>query len=51
LNASTNGWKGWFNYSGMTQAAPLDRLSPGWKTLALEPGVFLEDLLNEAVGK
>lgn len=39
----------WFYYSGMAQAALLDRLLPGWKTRALEPGVFLEDLLKEAV--
>lgn len=38
-----------FYYSGMAQAALLDRLLPGWKVRALEEGVFLEDLLQEAV--
>jgi hypothetical protein len=36
-----------FYYSGFAQAALLDRLSPAWKARALEPGVFLEDLVAE----
>ncbi len=39
---------GRFYYSGMAQAYLLDRLSPGWKERAFEPGVWLEDLLAEA---
>jgi hypothetical protein len=38
-----------FYYSGMAQALLLDRLSPGWKARAFEPGAMLEDLLREAV--
>ena len=38
-----------FYYSGWAQAVLLDRLSPGWKARALQPGVYLEDLLAEAV--
>lgn len=38
-----------FYYSGMAQAALLDRLLPGWKATALDEGVFLEDLLQETV--
>ncbi len=38
-----------FYYSGYAQAVLLDRLAPGWKARAFEPGVFLEDLLAEAV--
>ena len=40
---------GRFYYSGWAQAVMLDRLSPDWKMRALQPGVFLEDLLVEAV--
>jgi len=39
-----------FYYTGMAQAVLLDRLMPGWKSRAFEPGVYLEDLLREAVG-
>jgi hypothetical protein len=39
-----------FYYSGWVQAVILDRLAPGWKNLAFEPGKTLEDLLIEAVG-
>jgi hypothetical protein len=38
-----------FYYTGFAQAALLDRLAPGWKARAFEPGVWLEDLLREAV--
>lgn len=41
---------GRFYYSGMAQAVLLDRLAPEWKAKALEEGVFLEELLAEAVG-
>jgi hypothetical protein len=40
---------GRFYYSGMAQAFLLDRLLPGWKELAFAEGVWLEDLLAEAV--
>ena len=40
---------GRFYYSGMAQAFLLDRLLPGWKVRAFEDGVWLEDLLAEAV--
>lgn len=38
-----------FYYSGFTQAVLLDRLLPGWKERAFDEGVWLEDLLAEAV--
>lgn len=38
-----------FYYSGMAQAFLLDELLPGWKEQALGEGVWLEDLLAEAV--
>ncbi len=38
-----------FYYSGMAQARLLDRLMPGWQARVGEPGVWLEDLLAEAV--
>ncbi len=41
--------EGRFYYTGMAQAFLLDRLLPGWKDRALQPGVWLEDLLQEAV--
>ena len=37
-----------FYYSGFAQAVLLDRLMPGWKARAFQPGVWLEDLLREA---
>lgn len=40
-----------FYYSGFTQAVLLDRLLPGWKERAFDEGVWLEDLLAEAVGE
>ena len=40
---------GRFYYSGYAQAVLLDRLDSGWKARAFQPGVFLEDLLAEAV--
>ncbi len=42
---------GRFYYSGMVQAVLLDRLLPGWKAHVLANGVFLEDLLETAVGE
>ena len=36
-------------YTGMAQALLLDRLSPGWKDRAFEQGVWVEDLLRQAV--
>jgi hypothetical protein len=38
-----------FYYTGMAQAALLDRLLPGWKEQVLEAGIWLEDLLLQAV--
>jgi len=38
-----------FYYSGMAQAVLLDRFAPGWKEHAWSEGVWLEDLLAEAV--
>jgi hypothetical protein len=38
-----------FYYSGLAQAALLDRLAPEWKTKILSGDVFLEDMLKEAV--
>jgi hypothetical protein len=35
----------------MAQAVLLDRLYPGWKDKAFQPGVMLEDLLREAVAQ
>lgn len=40
---------GRFYYSGFAQAVMLDRLAPGWKERLFEDGVWLEDLLAEAV--
>jgi hypothetical protein len=40
---------GRFYYSGMAQAFLLDKLMPGWKTRIFEKGVFLEDILREAL--
>jgi hypothetical protein len=34
--------------TGMAQAFLLDRLNPGWKAVAFNEDVFLEDLLNAA---
>jgi hypothetical protein len=38
-----------FYYSGWAQAVLLDRLAPDWKAGAMEEGVWLEGLLEEAV--
>lgn len=38
-----------FYYSGLAQAVLLDRLAPGWKEQVFAEGVFLEDLLRQAV--
>lgn len=40
---------GRFYYSGFAQAVMLDRLAPGWKERLFDDGVWLEDLLTEAV--
>jgi hypothetical protein len=40
-----------FYYTGMAQAFLLDRLNPEWKAKILQEGVFLEDLLSEALAK
>lgn len=40
---------GRFYYSGMAQATMLDRLMPGWKERALDEGIWLDDLLSEAL--
>lgn len=44
-----NDGDGRFYYSGMAQAALLDRLLPGWKDRIFDEGMFLEDLLVTAV--
>ena len=41
--------EGRFYYTGMAQAVLLDRLLPDWKEAIFEDGVFLEDLLAEAI--
>jgi hypothetical protein len=38
-----------FYYTGMAQALLLDRLNPGWQEKALQEGVWVEDLLAEAL--
>jgi len=38
-----------FYYTGMAQAVLLDRLNPAWKDRLFDPGVWLEDLLAEAL--
>jgi hypothetical protein len=38
-----------FYYSGMALAFLLDRFLPGWKGRAMEPGVFFDGLLEEAL--
>lgn len=38
-----------FYYSGWAQAVLLDRLAPNWKARAMEPNVWLEQLVEEAV--
>jgi hypothetical protein len=40
---------GRFYYTGMAQAFLLDSFAPDWKTKAMLPGVFLEDLLRQAL--
>ena len=42
---------GRFYYTGMAQAYLLDRLMPDWKLKAFKDGIWLEDLLTEAVQK
>ncbi len=38
-----------FYYTGFAQAVTLDRLMPDWKSEAFDEGVYLEDLLRQAV--
>ncbi len=38
-----------FYYTGFAQGVLLDRLDPDWKSQAFQPGVWLEDLLRQAV--
>ena len=38
-----------FYYTGMAQATLLDRLAPGWKEQVMKEGLWLEDLLAQAV--
>lgn len=45
----SNDGDGRFYYSGMAQAALLDRLMPGWKDKIFNEGVYLEDLLATAI--
>ncbi|HWR66199.1 MAG TPA: hypothetical protein VN364_08765 [Bellilinea sp.] len=40
---------GRFYYSGFAQAALLDRLAPGWNDQLFTEGVWLEDLLDQAI--
>jgi len=40
---------GRFYYSGMAQAYLLDHLMPGWKTRVFEEGIWLDELLAEAL--
>jgi len=40
-----------FYYTGMLQAYLLDRLLPDWQSRILEEGIYLEDLLREAVNQ
>jgi hypothetical protein len=42
---------GRFYYTGMTQAYLLDWLMPEWKASVFDDGVWLDDLLAEAVGE
>lgn len=48
---ATQAGEGRFYYTGGGIAMLLDRLAPGWQVRALGPGVFLEDLLAEQVGR
>jgi hypothetical protein len=38
-----------FYYTGMAQALLLDRLNPNWKVRAFDPGLWVEEILSEAV--
>jgi hypothetical protein len=46
-----NGGETRFYYTGLCQAALLDRLAPGWQAEAFDEAVWLEDLLAQAVGE
>ena len=48
-NAAKNGGDTLFYYSGMMQERLLDDLLPGWQTQMGEAGVWVEDLLREAL--
>ena len=50
IKRSANGEDTRFYYTGMAQAAILDKLSPDWKAHAFSDDVFLEKLLQEAIG-
>jgi hypothetical protein len=49
IGRSTGARDGLFYYSGMAQAVLLDRLLPLWKARAMADGLWLEDLLREAL--
>jgi hypothetical protein len=40
-----------FYYAGMAQAVILDRIEPGWKALVMQEGVYIEDVLEEALNR
>lgn len=40
-----------FYYTGMAQAVLLDRLAPDWKEQAMQPDIWLEDLLTAATAQ
>lgn len=46
---ATDEGDGRFYYSGMAQAIVLDRLLPEWKTMVMDEGIFLEDLMAIAI--
>jgi len=48
-NAAKNGGDTLFYYSGMMQERLLDDLLPGWQTQMGEAGIWVEDLLREAL--
>ncbi len=50
LSAGTRG-DARFYYSGMAQAVVLDRLNVDWQPRIMTGGVWLEDLLQEALSR
>ena len=38
-----------FYYAGMAQAVLLDRFNPAWKPLAMQDGIYLEDILTDSL--